>query len=178
MSAVVTPSPLRLVRSRLHSGNDRAPLLAPKLLEAAENVVEGMLDMFIEWIGETIGQLREQVRIAESPGADHNACLKAQKKLAFEVAGLGGTFGYPLLTVIGTSLVDLVNEREQFTPLLLSTLVVHADALSLVYNKRLKDDGGEAGAMLVANLAKAVERVQAADEKAAAAKAEAGAEVG
>lgn len=168
MSAIVTQSPMRLVRSRLHTGNDRAPLLAPQLLEAAEHVVEGMQDMFIEWIGETIDKLREQVKIAEQPNADRLACLKAQKTLAFEIAGLGGTFGYPLLTVIGTSLVDLVTGREKFTPLLLSTVGVHADALSLVYNKRLQGGGGEDGSMLVENLAKAVERVHAEDEKAAA----------
>ncbi len=72
------------------------------------------------------------------------------------------------MPVIGPPPVVLVTGREKFTPLLLSTVGVHADALSLVYNKRLQGGGGEDGSMLVENLAKAVERVHAEDEKAAA----------
>jgi len=48
MDSVITPLPLRLVRLRLHTGNDNAPLLSPMLLKAAQGFVQDMQGSFLD----------------------------------------------------------------------------------------------------------------------------------
>ena len=88
-----------------------------------------------------------------SDGGDaRHAALQQVFRHAHDLRGLGGTFDYPLITHIGSSLCDLITQLEQVTDLHLDVIELHVSALKLVIAERITGDGGRQGQELTANI--------------------------
>jgi len=81
--------------------------------------------------------------------------------LAFDVKGMGGTFGFPLLSALAKSLQHFIQKiglpnTDQF-----QVVSIHIDALYLVLAQGVTGSGGATEKELLETLRKAVEKTQA-----------------
>ena len=65
--------------------------------------------------------------------------------IVHELRGLGGTFGYVLVSRIGNSLCRLIEVIDAVDDMSLKVLQAHVDALRAVITTRMKGDGGDLG---------------------------------
>jgi hypothetical protein len=72
--------------------------------------------------------------------------------LAHELRGQGGTFGYPLVTLIAKSLYQATGAGCPEDDDAIEIAKAHIDALRLVIRDKIAGDGGEAGKELMASL--------------------------
>ncbi len=94
----------------------------------------------------------------ESSGGTKEA-IEAVYWIAHEMKGQGGTFGYPLITAVGTSLCGLLDGRETLDEAQIEAVRLHFDAIGLVVSRPLKGEGGSEGTNMVDGLRKVVEKV-------------------
>ena len=86
----------------------------PEAAARAEAIVESMRGKFLDWLAATETALSEHVTALESPdksdgasgGGDRQGVVEAVTVIAHEMRGLGGTFGYPLVSRVGATLED------------------------------------------------------------------------
>lgn len=74
-------------------------------------------------------------------------------RLSHDLRGLGGTFNYDLLTIVGESLCGLIrNEALPRDRTLQRHILAHVEALRAILQFDLKGDGGEDGKQLLTTL--------------------------
>jgi len=76
---------------------------------------------------------------------------------------LGGTFDYPLITHIGSSLCDLIQRLDGVKALHLDAVELHISAMKLVIADGMSGDGGQEGQQLTASIEAMVGKVLADD---------------
>jgi hypothetical protein len=103
------------------SDDAETPNIDPEAVARAEAIVVSMRGKFLDWLRTTEGALKMHLDILEFD--ESKADLKVQAGalaaimgLAHEMRGLGGTFGYPLVTRVGATLEDHLEDRTQATP--------------------------------------------------------------
>lgn len=104
--------------------------------------------------------LQALARVADLEGALHalpadGAAGDALGKIyaiAHEMRGLGGTFGFPLVTDIADSLCALLEDRTEASAPLREAIGVHVDSLRLVLSEPIIGDGGARGTELLDGL--------------------------
>lgn len=87
--------------------------------------------------------------------------IKSLNAIAFEMKGLGGMFGYPLVTRISELILRLTRPDIPVTEDILDVIGLQVDAITLVVRERREGDGGDSGQALVASLKEAMDRVLA-----------------
>jgi len=98
--------------------------------------------------------------LKDGPG-DVSDRIEALSAIAFELKGLGGMFGYPLVTRIGELILQVTKPEVPVTQDVLEVIELQVDALTLVVRERREGDGGESGRDLVASLEEAMDKVLA-----------------
>jgi len=98
--------------------------------------------------------------LIQRPG-DRSNQVKALSAIAFELKGLGGLFGYPLVSRIGELILRVTKPDVGVTEDVLEVIELQVDALTLVIRERREGDGGESGQALVASLEAAMDKVLA-----------------
>ncbi len=68
--------------------------------------------------------------------------------IANDIRGQGGTFGYPLVTLVANSLVKFVDPRENSTDVDAGIVLVHVQALERLIRDNVRGDGGPVGVEL------------------------------
>ena len=132
----------------------------PAVLRRAEQAVAAMSDEYVEWASRDIGRLQAAVAGARTNPTDPEALTPA-REIAHEVRGQGGSFGYPLVTRMATSLYRLLYERPVLPLAAYATLDAHVDALRAVIAQGVKGDGGAVGQQLAGELEAMVARLMA-----------------
>jgi hypothetical protein len=82
--------------------------------------------------------------------ADDGAQLSPATRLALlsianDIRGQGGTFGYPLITLVADSLVKFVDLRENSSEVDASIVRIHIQALEGLVRDNVTGDGGSTG---------------------------------
>lgn len=83
--------------------------------------------------------------------------------LAIDIKGMGGTFGYHLLTDLAKSLEDLLARVELPTAGECRLIVVHIDAMHMLLARRIRGQGGDLERQLLINLGHAADKVSSED---------------
>ena len=139
-----------------HALKDKAPPSGHSLadvLRKAEDKLADLVDDYLEWAREDAERIDAACRELEaSPGA--RPLRDALYRIAHDMKGQGGTFGYPLVSMIGDSLCKLLERAPVLDRAVVAAARLHVDALRSVIAQRVIGDGGEAGVELVAGLAK------------------------
>ena len=68
--------------------------------------------------------------------------------IANDIRGQGGTFGYPLVTLVANSLVKFVDPRENSSDVDAAIVQVHVQALERLIQDNVRGDGGPVGVEL------------------------------
>ncbi|PKU25136.1 response regulator [Telmatospirillum siberiense] len=79
---------------------------------------------------------------AAAPG-ERTDNMRALFEAAYDMAGQGGSFGYPLITEIAAQLCHFISDRIGFGEVEMRAVRLHIDALRVVVAERLEGDGGD-----------------------------------
>ncbi len=148
--ASVIPSPGKLLKARLDRG--RGDVMDRALLERAEAAVQGMSEDYHLSALDDIAELRGLARAVAEGAADDESATGRIYSIALDVKGQGATFGYPLVTQIGDSLVRFMDGRTRLGRRGAQIVAAHADALRAVLGNDIRGDGGPLGAKLLGGL--------------------------
>ena len=145
------PKALKSKLSTGHTGKDE-PAFDPALIEAAEAKVSDMEGDYADWVSESIDSLVQAHHRAIEDFDNAEGHLAEINRVAHELRGQGGIFGYPLMTKFGKSLYDVSGEDTEITAPLLDLVSAHIDLIKVVMAQKIKGDGGAIGKELLASL--------------------------
>lgn len=120
----------------------------PAVLARAEAALLAMSDRFPGWIEEEVARLeaaRDELRRGE-PGA-----LQHLQSRAHDLKGLGGTYGFPLVTRACASLSRLLDDGSP-TPAAMALAGAHVAAVRMLVREGVRDAADAAGAAVCEDL--------------------------
>ena len=103
---------------------------------------------------------RRQVQAAEDDELQRIFILSNISEIAFDIKGMGGTFGYPLLTHLAKSLYDFVTKLGLPNEAQLEVISIHIDAMYVVLAHGVGGTDSQTEKELLDNLRVAVVKVQ------------------
>ncbi len=128
-------------------------ILAPELVAAAEAALGELQEEFAARAGAGVRDLKETLpRLHGAAAAADGDGLKRLYRFVFDVAGQGGSVGYPLASVVGRELCRFIDGLSGLGPRELEVIDLHLDAISVILHDRITGDGGARGAELLAGL--------------------------
>jgi hypothetical protein len=92
---------------------------------------------------------------------DRDAQLETLHALAFEMKGLGGLFGYPVVSIVSELLLKMTDAAVSKTEEVLEVIGLQVDAIALIIRERRDGEVGESDQALIASLRAAMEKVAA-----------------
>jgi CheY-like chemotaxis protein len=152
----------RLREKVMGLGKSGPLVIDPDILKAAEQQLDRMETDYADWVRGTVKQLNDAY---DKAVADHRqaAVMVAQiNRISHDLRGQGTTFGYPLITVFGTSLFDCTAKIDKVPDKLLDFVKAHIDGITAVIRDKIKGSGGAIGTELVESLEHARERLATA----------------
>ncbi len=128
----------------------KRPLFDEDTVARADNTLKAMGDSMVQWLDADVERL-QQTRLAAENAHWSHAALETLGRVAHDLKGMGGTYGFPLVTQIAASLCRLVETEAgksvaQADP---SLVRAHVDALRAAVRDRIKTDGDPTGRALV-----------------------------
>lgn len=122
-------------------------------LERAQAAVDRLKEVYIaDWGPAALADMYEALARIGRPGAASESSFQAFYRLAHDMKGQGGTFGYPLLTHIGEVLCRMTADRRDAGETEVGVLRAHLDAARRIMTDRIEGDGGAEGDRLVRDL--------------------------
>ena len=137
------------------AGSGELPM---ELLAQAEEELERASMDFTDWAVDYLKQLSGLCDQALRQPAGRRRQLDEINLLAHELRGQGGTFGYPLVTVIAKMLFDATGAGCPEDDNAIEVVKAHIDALRAVIRDKVAGDGGEVGNELMTSLQAAIDR--------------------
>jgi len=129
-------------------------------LQRAEAAVADLAKDYASWALRDLAKARTALASAVADEEKRGPQVEAVFRVAHDLKGQGGSFGFPLVTKIGHSLCALTRDRlREYQARHLELAKAHLDALELVLTKGIKGEGGKVGAELVAKLESRVAEV-------------------
>lgn len=158
-SAVVFDPPVLSLRAKLRLAPGAVPTLDPELLKKAEAAVASFGDSYRDWAREDLARLEAVHERLRASGECETGAVAEIAKIAFEMKGHGGSFGYRLMTEISRSLEDFARSGCEFGPRTVMVIGAHVDAMRAVLRDDIRGDGGEIGRALLVSLRQVVQKV-------------------
>lgn len=114
--------------------------------------------MYAKWADDDLGRMRAAFEEMKQTNLDDPDGVKKMLRVCWDMKGLGGTFGYPLVTTITHYLSNYLEHCLEHADAKVSAAVVspHIDALYVVLSQKVSGDGGAIGRELVSGLEKVV----------------------
>jgi CheY-like chemotaxis protein len=151
--------PNRLREKIMGLGKSGPLVIDPEVLKAAEGQLDRMETDYADWVRGTVKQLVEAYDKAMADDRARVQMIAQINRISHDLRGQGTTFGYPLITVFGTSLYDCTAKIEKVADKLLEFVKAHLDGITAVIRDRIKGSGGNIGTELVESLDRARERL-------------------
>jgi hypothetical protein len=147
-------NPPNLLKSKVGSGG-----FAMGAVDKAAKVIEGLRGEF-----EDIAKV-EVVKLVAAAAAlmgQPNDLAKRDEvyKIAHELRGQGGSYGYPLVTRFGDQLCRYLEAAAGLDAKRLVIVKATADAIAVVINSKVSADGGDTGRALVDMLDKVLAQIK------------------
>ncbi|HCI46983.1 MAG TPA: hypothetical protein DFI00_06800 [Rhodospirillaceae bacterium] len=148
-----TGHPFRIieVRNNLKNKASRQEGISPKeAIEKAEARVADLAEEYDTRLKDDIEQLRElSSQISTQPV---ETWQKPLLRLVHDMEGQAGVFGFEIISFVSGSAGRVLEHAPPDHPKYLATIEAHCDAIFLVYNQKIRGDGGSAGRALVRGL--------------------------
>jgi HPt (histidine-containing phosphotransfer) domain-containing protein len=165
--AQIIPNRGELKRKAVNYKTGMSIKLDEDTLKKMEQLVENSSAQFLDETVESLKGLREALGRAASDPSARREVLDHIREEAFQIKGMGGVFGYPLLTEFSKSLHDFLKELDDLDELQQEIVSIHVDTLYVVVSHRIKGSGGALEAQLRASLKAAVDKAKPGGGKAA-----------
>jgi len=127
--------------------------ISPDVLERAEKAILNLKKDYLNWVEDDLDKIDIAYKNL-SANPENNALLQNVYKVAHDIKGQGGSFGYDMMTEIGQSLCQLIEKMKSVGPSELEIIAIHADALRVVIHDRVEGTGGDTGASILKGLEK------------------------
>ena len=121
-------------------------------LKRAEAVIADMTDNYMEWVAKDLAKIHRALEDLKGEKKDHKDALARIFQLSHDMKGQGGSFGYTLMTILGGTLCNFVENLEDAGPAEVEVIQLHINAMDLVIAKQMKGDGGKEGERLLKGL--------------------------
>ncbi|MDP6388872.1 MAG: Hpt domain-containing protein [Alphaproteobacteria bacterium] len=86
--------------------------LDPEAIARAEAAVAAFSDDYIDWVRDDVERLKELLRAAADDSRRGHETLDAVIRIGHNMRGQGGSFGYPLITRLASSLYEFIKSRD------------------------------------------------------------------
>lgn len=134
----------------------------PQVIRAMEARIQDLVGDYADWVGKHIDSMSQslaKLTTAIEPTKANRKHIVNINTIAQELHGQGSTFDYPLTTDFGKSLYDAtVNTDMLITDNTRKLIEAHINAIATVFKNRIQGDGGEVGAQLLSEIARAVKK--------------------
>ncbi len=118
----------------------------------AEAAVAALTDVYLANVKQEIEELRGlSAAMRRSPGA-HAEAAEQIFTIAHNIKGQGGSFGFDLVTQVGSSLCEITRHQRCLTAAELARVDDHVRVLDVIVQKGIRGDGGALGAQLIEKL--------------------------
>lgn len=119
--------------------------------------MEAMSDLaakFPAWASGDVQKIKQYLAEASGTFGEERTIIIRQRVYpkAHDLKGQGTTFGYPLITDIGSHMCKLMTSKTTFSAADILTLKNDANMMETVLWKKLKGDGGVKGAQILEKL--------------------------
>lgn len=133
----------------------------PGWMEAAEHSILTAKFDYLEATNEDMARLATAYDKAIKDPANRVAHMQELYGVVQSIKGQGTSFGYPLMTAVGTQLARFIEDcGENLTDAQMDAVKVHQEALRLVMQQKMEGDGGPIGQKLVAGLAMVIKKIK------------------
>lgn len=126
--------PVRLKDKVPETGGPDPQTAVLRALSAAKDLMEG----YQGWAVDDLQKLWE----AYESSADGAADVRRMYSIAHEIRGQGGSFGFPLISVVGDSLCKFLDRRQALDGPDRDIVRIHILAMKAVFRQGLKGDRG------------------------------------
>lgn len=135
--------------------------ISQEAMEAAQQALSKMSEDYPDWVSGLIVKLQEQHgRCVDTP-EKRNELFEEINRIAHDMKGQGGTFGYPLITAFSDSLYGFTIKRPgEISDNQIELVKSHLDAMRAVIRGRVAGDGGEIGEKLSESLNEAIAKYE------------------
>jgi len=142
--------PPRSLKDKVGSGGKG---LDPRALERAEAAMDKFKDT-IDFAAQATPELAKLQTLMDAliGNPASTDLLDKMFEIVHDLRGQGASFGYPLVTRIGSSLCRYVERRDKAAAAEVDVVRAHVDALRAVIGNKLKGDGGEIGKKIAEGL--------------------------
>ena len=137
------------------SGPGELPM---QLLAEAEAQLERAGLDFTQSAGEYLGNLSKLCDEAMNDPSGRQRYFEEINLVAHELRGQGGTFGYPLITVLGKLLYDSTRPGCRDDDDGVKVIRAHIDAMRAVIREKIAGDAGEVGRALLQSLQAVIDK--------------------
>ncbi|HWE71991.1 MAG TPA: hypothetical protein VG328_02445 [Stellaceae bacterium] len=122
----------------------------------AEQAVVNVLSRYPTLLADEINKLRGAWFAA--PETLTSETVASIFNVAHELAGYGGTFGYPLITILGRSLCRLLTTGDLSRNQMSAVVDAHIATLHVIVREQMKGPGGSSALALAAGLDQAINK--------------------
>ena len=121
--------------------------------------IQEMVGDYSVWVKNYLDTMSRSYKSLVKKIDDPKQHIVTINQISHELRGQGGIFDYPLITSFGKSLYDAtLDSRGKVTENRLKLIEAHIDALRVVFNKRVKGQGGKVGSELLKDIERAVKK--------------------
>jgi chemotaxis protein histidine kinase CheA len=136
--------------------------LDPEALRNAEAAVAGMEKDFTLWAAADMETLDAAVAALRGAGGRSKDGMAEIFRIALDMKGQGGSFGYQMITRIAGSLCDFLEGRHALNQLGMEAVSAHVAAMRAILAEDIRDNGGETGKALLDELGRLTAKASAA----------------
>ncbi|WCL53079.1 Hpt domain-containing protein [Gimibacter soli] len=130
--------------------------LSAEAMEEAEKALSKMSEDYPDWVSGLVGKMQEQHgRCVDTPES-RKECFEEIARIAHDMKGQGGTFGYPLITAFSDSLYGFTQIKGDIEDAVVELVKAHIDAMRAVIRGRVAGSGGDIGKSLTEGLNEAI----------------------
>lgn len=126
------------------------PELDPAALARAEAALDALSGQYLAWAKADLARLAACLELALADGGKPH--LRELFGIAHDMKGQAATFGYPLVSHLGSHLCRLIEAVEAGHQPSLAPATALVAAMGQILSERLEGDGGETGHRLMADL--------------------------
>jgi hypothetical protein len=117
----------------------------PDLETILARVKAGIEDLQQEYMGEAQSELAElsaSLELAQnSAGTEQSLAIDRIFRISHDLRGIAGSFDYPLVTRVGSSLCGMIENTDTFGPLELAVMDLHVGAMHMIMSNRMTGNG-------------------------------------
>ena len=113
-------------------------------------------DTYVGWTRQALERFKELLANRERAETDIDKLRQDLHRIAHDIKGMGGSFGYPLMTDFGTSLCLYLRSLPDGAPLAIEIIDRHLESMDVILRDGVGGPGGDDEQALVASLAQMV----------------------